>query len=137
MSDRRLIKRGILNVRKRLNHHLGKSGKFKNGMLRKMATTKARLKDGKYYIETSIPKEDYIKIVVVTYFLLWECDQEYCYKLLEIEEGDIYPAKDLNRQTPTKALTPIQTNICIRSIGRTREVDDFLKQIRRIVMEKR
>ena len=130
LSDGKLIHLGMLNVRKRLNRHLGKSGKYTNTMLKKTAKVTSKIKNGVLYLGTSVPKDAYIKIVLETYLMLWQYDQACCLHLLSIEAADTYPAKETNQQVPTKALTPIQTNIYLRSAGRTEETEKFIKYLR-------
>ena len=116
LNDKQLISRGILNVRKSLNGNLGSHGKFSNRMIRKTSEIKEhKTQDNKTYLITQLPYKDYLKITLHTYFLLYQYNKEYCKKLLEIENNDNYEFQSYNKSVATKTITPIQTNIVIRS----------------------
>ena len=102
-------------------------------MLKRTANIVLTTEENIIYMKTTVPKEAYIKISVVAYLMLWAYDQEFCKKLLEIEANDKYPGQDDNMNFPTKAMTPIQTNILIRSKGNTDEVEDFIKYVKMVI----
>lgn len=133
LTDKQLIQRGILNVRKALNRNLGKSGKFSNKMLRKTAEIVVRTSNNTIYLGADLPKKSYIKITNMVYNMLYVHDPDLCTSLLNIESKDDYPAQDMNRFDSTKAITPIQTNICLRSDGRTDEAREFFDSIRELM----
>lgn len=128
MKPRQLQNRGILNVRKRLNGHLGKSGKYTNRMIRLTATVK-NIKNADNELKIKVPKKDYIKIAMVTYLMLWECDQELCKILLNKTIEDHLPSGDKNKQISMKTVVPVQTNIIIQSEGRTDDIQEFIKYV--------
>lgn len=132
-SDNQLIQRGILNVRRRLNHNLGKSGKYTNRMLMRTANVKMIIKNGNLWMGSSVPKMDYLHITIETYLILQKYDWDYCKKLLGIEKNDTYPSQDINRHLATKVITPIQTNIFLRSIGETLEAESFMEALKTII----
>ena len=105
----------MLNVKKRLNQNLGRHGKYSNSMLKKTARIKTFTREETLYLGVSLPKKSYLNITMTTYLMLWDYDKAFLQKLLNIETYDEYPCKEDNKQLPTKAITPIQTNIFLRA----------------------
>lgn len=111
LTKKQLYNRGVLSVRRKLNGHLGKSGKYTNRMIKK--TAEIRTIDKKTY-STKLPKYDYLKIAKATYFLLQQYDEKYCQALFKDADND-----NINIECPyLKTTAPIQTEIVKRSVGR-------------------
>lgn len=123
---------GVLNVKRRLNGHLGKSGKFTMTMIRKVAKIKHSKHDDNTLI-ISVPKKDYIKIALATYMLLWENDRVFCKKLLTTAERDSSLLIEENKQIAMKTVAPVHTDIIIKSKGKTDDVIEFIKFVRFVV----
>lgn len=123
---------GVLNVKRRLNGHLGKSGKFTMTMIRKSAKIKHSKHDENTLI-ISVPKKDYIKIALATYMLLWENDRDFCKKLLTTAERDSSLLIEENKQIAMKTVAPVHTDIIIKSKGKTDDVIEFIKFVRFVV----
>ena len=123
---------GVLNVKRRLNGHLGKSGKFTLTMIKKTAKIKHSKHDD-HTLLISVPKKDYIKIALATYMLLWENDRDFCKKLLSTAEKDSLLLIDKNKQIAMKTVAPLHTDIIIRSRGKTDDVIDFIKFVRFVI----
>lgn len=133
LSKKDKINRGILTVRKALNRHLGKSGKYTNRMIRKTATIKSKEESTNdktiYWLTTSLPKkDDAIKIVATTYNILWTFDHSCCCDLLNGEISDGYKPKIEIKNTVLKTLVPIQTNIVVRSKPETKD-GEYIKTL--------
>ncbi len=123
---------GVLNVRRKLNGHLGKSGKFTMTMIRKSAKIKHSKHDENTLI-ISVPKKDYIRIALATYMLLWDNDRAFCKKLLTMTENDELLMTEKNQQIAMKTVAPVHTDIIIKSKGKTDDVIDFIKFVRFVV----
>lgn len=123
---------GVLNVKRRLNGHLGKSGKFTMTMIRKVAKIKHSKHDDNTLI-ISVPQKDYIKIALATYMLLWENDRGFCKKLLTTAERDSSLLIEENKQIAMKTVAPVHTDIIIKSKGKTDDVIEFIKFVRFVV----
>lgn len=136
LSDNQLIKLGILNVKKQLNRNLGKNGKFTGRMIRKTASIKQNQSDDSNELITTFPRNDVIRIVIATYNLLYAIDANCCTKLLEVVESDDYNGKELNRNLQTRTIWPIQSNIIIRSVGKTKEDKAVINSLKDIVMRR-
>lgn len=131
----KLIKMGILNVKKTLNGHLGKSGKYTTKMISQTAHIRTTQKEnGVWILSTRIPAREFIAIVVKIYLELWTYDKSYCYKLLNIESHDNYPGQKLFDEIAMKVIAPIQANIIFLTKGRTQYVESSLKRIRITIM---
>lgn len=131
-TEKQLINRGILNVRKSLNGNLGSHGKFSNRMIKKTAEIKKNKKNKQVCLLTQLPYKDYLRITLHTYFLLYQVNKDFCSKLLEIEKEDQYPFKDSNNSVATKSITPVQTNIVIRSECNDYSKKEFISFIKRV-----
>ena len=131
LTDKQLFNRGVLNVRLALNRNLGKSGKYSNRMIKMCATVKTEeLADYSYYLSAKLPQMDYIKIVQTTYTILWQFDRPFCEQLFSIEKSDSYPFKDRYKNPVFKSTAPIQTNLIIRSTGRTQQSQKFISFVK-------
>lgn len=132
LSERKYVKRGVLNIRSALNGNLGKSGKFSNRMITCLLSVKQRGKDGDFYLKTTIPKKEFAKIAATIFCVLWNQDSMYCERLLLDEQKDIYSQKILNNCRALCAIVPIQTNIIVRSAPAVQEARDLRENIARI-----
>lgn len=133
LTDKQLINLGVLNIKKRLNHHLGKNGKYSGRMIRRTASLKRVKSADVINLITTFPRNDFIEIVVATYTLLYTIDANYCATLLGFVESDDYTGKELNRNLPTRTICPIQANIIIRSVGKTAEEKELIKNLQSIL----
>lgn len=126
MKDRQLINRGVLNVRKRLNRNLGKSGKYTNGMIQSCSEVKVE-HDGNYHTYSAkLPIKEFLRITVETYFLLWQCDEQLCKKLLCLTEQDINELYEI-KPLPLKTTALVQTDLVVQGgKGKNKELDDFI-----------
>ena len=132
LSEKDLFNRGVLTVRKYLNRHLGKSGKYTNRMIKKTARILAREADGCVYLTANLPKKDTLKIVSATYMLLRTYDKAYCTLLFNTETNDIYKEKLHIKSTLLTTVFPIQTNIVLRSKPATDigiNIKEYLKEV--------
>ena len=129
MKERQLISRGVLNVRKRLNRNLGKSGKYKNSMIHSCSKVKVE-HDGKYHTYfAKLPIKQFLRITVETYLLLWQCDEELCRQLLGLTDKDVNELIQI-KPLPLKTTAPVQTDLVAQGCrGKNKEVDDFINQI--------
>ena len=132
LSKQELMNRGILNVRKQLNSHLGLSGKYTNRMIRLSSTVEV-VKEGnnQVWLKSKLPKEDFKKIVKATYTILRKCDKKYCNTLVNDFKQDSYIFKKSNKNIGLQTIAPIQTNMIIRTIiGKNEKVTDFVEDFR-------
>ena len=111
------IKRGILNVRKTLNGHLGHSGKYKNRMISLSSKVNIIKKEDDLYLKSKISYKEYKKIVKTVFDLLYKCDPAYCDELIKVERKDAFPMKELNHRRSFRTIAPIQSNMIIRTIN--------------------
>lgn len=139
LSDKQYISRGILNVRKELNRHLGKSGKYTNRMIYLSAQVEiCRIEDNKVYLKSKLPYKAYKKIVSATYNLLKKCDNSYCKELQNIEQNDTYLQNKIYKSIKYKTVAPIQTNMIIRTTkGKTSELTQFAFDFRKHILEEK
>ena len=137
LKDKEYIGRGILNVRKKLNRHLGKSGKYTNRMIRLCAEIElVKTENNLSWLKAKLPYKDYKKIVSATYNILRECDKKYCTELLSCEREDKYIQKDFYKNQKYKTVAPIQTNMIIRtSEGKTEKITEFAEDFRKDILE--
>lgn len=116
LSSQQKFNRGILNIRKELNTHLGTSGKYTNRMIKFSSWYKIIEKNDEYVkIKTKIPKKEFKNIVETTYKLLQENDLDYCKKLQDIEAKDYIPTKGIIKKNIYRIIAPLQTDALIRT----------------------
>lgn len=117
LCKKRLEKMGILNIRKKLNGHCRKSGKYSIRMLQEAAklTSTKKTANGVYRITAHLPINDYIMIVKETANLLKEIDSAAYTNLSTREQVDDYPFRNLLKNQDAKTVAPIQSNIILRS----------------------
>lgn len=125
LSERKYIKRGVLNIRRVLNRNLGKNGKFTNRMFMKLFGVKQREAHGNFYLKATIPKREFAKIVTTVFCVLWGQDPDYCEQLLFDELEGQYSPKILNNSRALCAIAPIQTNIVVRSAPMVQEAEEL------------
>lgn len=135
LTDKEYINRGILNIRKSLNGHLGLSGKYTNRMIRLSSTVdKLKSDSGTVWLKSKLPKKDYIKIVEATYKLLEKCDKQLCKDLLNAEKQDKYIQQGYYKAKCYKTIAPIQTNMIIRTaVGKTERITAFAQDFREYI----
>lgn len=135
-TEKDYFNRGVLNIRKHLNTHLGISGKYTNRMIRLSSEFKIIIDDDKIiWIKTMLPKKDFKVIVSATYNILRKCDKQFCEKLFKIEEGDAYEMKDFYKSSKFKTIAPIQTNTIIRTAkGKTEAITEFANDFRKDII---
>lgn len=133
MKERQLINRGILNVRKKLNRNLGKSGKYTNSMIQSCSKIKVE-HDGDYHTYfAKLPIKEFLKITIETYILLWQCDEQFCDQLLSLVDKDISELISI-RPLPLRTTAPVQTDLIIQGgKGKNKEVEDFINYMISIV----
>ena len=118
-----LFKLGILYVRLSLNKHLGKSGKYKNKLIIRVAQAKIRTtSDGNVHIICMVPKKEYFRITSCIYNLLHAMDCDFLTSLMDIYNEDVKIKNPV-----LKAVIPIHTNIVLRSIPQNNS-GKFLKR---------
>lgn len=132
ITDKDYLRRGILNIRKKLNSNLGKSGKFSNNMIFKMlfndvATTNNNRET------VYINYEMFISIVRTICVMLYNCDAQLAEELLLIAQNDRTVAGLM--RTPRgkcfKTVAPAPTNEIIAGtyIGAHKEEADNLSKM--------
>ena len=130
VKRKQLVYLGILNVKRRLNGHLGPNGKFTIRMIRLTATPKKKGNNSNV-IKTVIPKVDYIRIASLTYDMLWQKDRLYCLGLLNKEKNDNLFAKEICSRTSLLSVVPVQTDCIISNDGRTERIKDFIEYVKK------
>lgn len=133
LSDKKLVNRGILNVRKELNRHLGKNGKYSNRMIKFCSEVAfVETNEKAIWLKAKIPHEAYSEIIRAAYKLLEDCDIAYCKNLFETEKHDKYIYQDFYSNEMFKTTAPIQTNMIIRTFkGNTEEIVTYANEFRK------
>lgn len=136
LTEERYVRRGILNVRKVLNRHLGISGKYTNRMIKLCSEVEmVKNQNGVVWLKSKLPHKEYKKIVETTYNILRKYDKQYCNKLLLDEKGDKYLLQNFHHNTKYKTIAPIQTNMIVRtSEGKTEEITAFVKDFKKYIV---
>lgn len=137
LTEKDYFGRGVLNIRKQLNTHLGLSGKFTNRMIRLSSEFEViNDDDNKTWIKTKLPKKDFKFIVRATYNILWGCDKKFCQELLKIEKADKYEMKNYYTSSQFKTIAPIQTNTIIRTKkGKSESITEFADEFRKDIIQ--
>lgn len=134
LTERQLIKRGVLNVRMYINRNLGKNGKVSNRMIYKMSNVREKiLKSGEILLAVKLPHDQFMRIAGATYILLYNCNPYECKRLLHLEENDEFSFKKANNNIVLRCVVPIQTNITIRAIGKNEKAEKFIQYIKNIM----
>lgn len=135
MSDYAYLNRGVLNVRYALNRNLGKGGKYTNRAIRQ--TLKITRRQGNtLYLKARVPNKtrDYVKLLTTIYTILWNYSPSNCERLLLRElENQYSPRVDI-KNLVFKSVSPIQTNIIMRSSPMTDESKALQDEISRLAM---
>lgn len=115
LSDKEFFYRGVLNIRKRLNRHLGKNGKCTNKMIILISRVYEMFDDEQLYLIAHVPYATYVKIINATYEILKEIDPMFCNCLLETELTDNYMPKADIKKVSLESMAPVQTHIILMS----------------------
>lgn len=130
LHEKELFKLGVLYVRLSLNRHLGKSGKYKNRLIKMVAQAKLRTtSDGKIHIICMVPKKDYFRIITCIYCLIWELDRNFT-DSLECKYNETVAINS----PMLKCVIPIPTNIVLRSVPENKsgnELKHYIQYIER------
>lgn len=137
LSEKDYINRGVLNVRKELNRHLGESGKYTNRMISFCSkVTCIKADDGTIWLRAKLPLKEYKRIIEATYKLLNQCDSGLSKSLLQYEKEDKYFMQNFYKSRCYKTVAPIQTNMIIRTFGgKTDQITRFAANFRNYILE--
>lgn len=129
MSRKHRLTLGILNVKLKLNGHLGSSGKFTMRMIRMTASVK-KDKKSKNTLIAVLPKDGYKEIVKATYTILYELDKKYCLQLFDRQKHDgLFTSGVCNRES-LLTVAPVQTHCVISCRGVDEQREGFRKRIK-------
>lgn len=126
------FKRGILNIRKKLNTNLGLHGKYSNRMIKRLAHISSRQIDNSLCSLRGIfPHAEYIKIVQTAYNILAEYDKKTADSLSNRHTSEHYIGKATFADC-YNSVAPVQTSIILSTNCDNNESHDILKdKIRR------
>ena len=132
LTEIQFFNRGILNIRRKLNGHLGMSGKYSNKMIKLPSEVIEYETEGVYWLKAKLPKDDFSAIVRATYNILYKWNRTYCNTLLQIEEMDDYEMQNICKSIKHKTIAPIQTNLIVRVVrGKTEHITNFAERFRK------
>ena len=126
------FKRGILNIRKKLNTNLGLHGKYSNRMIKRLAHISSREIDSTLCsLKGIFPHAEYIKIVQTAYKMLCVFDKESADRLSVKHISEDYIGK-ATFGSCYNSVAPVQTSIILSTNCYNNESHDILKdKIRR------
>lgn len=136
LSKNQLFMRGVYNIRKALNGHLGKNGKYSVKCIKRFANIKKyQDTEGKLNVTFPRQKKAFFELSCTIYVLLYSADPAKCAELFNIADNEKLPRDGYRNNKTFPTVAPIHTDVILNINGKDKKRQDFINYTKNRIAE--